>query len=149
MGYSGESGRAVALLVSVPSLPFSTPDGVQWNGYGGLYGQSGANYLPTAPRNSNSGRWNHRLDLRASRRIPVGGRALAEVLFEGFNVLNRRNYNGFNNTLYTAVASTVTTPVATPIVLRANENYMTPNNNSSQPDGTNARRFQIALRLRY
>jgi hypothetical protein len=147
--YTAESGRAIASLISVPSLPFSTADGTQWNGYGGLRGQGGANFLPIVPRNGVAGEWNYRLDLRISRDVRLTERLVAQVVVEGFNLSNTSNFNGFNTTIYDATATTATTPLATPVVLRANTSYLVPNNDGSQPDGTNARRFQVALRFRF
>jgi hypothetical protein len=147
--YTAESGRAVATLVTVPSIPFATPDSTQWNGYGGLNGQAGTNFLPTIPRNSVAGVWNYRLDMRVSREFVMPGGRSVEGILEGFNVLNRSNFNGFNTTGYTAAATTATTPVTTPIALTASSSYLQPNNDGSQPDGTNARRFQIAIRVRF
>lgn len=147
--YTAESGRAIASLVSVPSIPFATPDGVQWNGYGGLRGQGGANFLPIVARNGVAGEWNYRLDLRISRDVHVSDRLVAQVVVEGFNLSNTSNFNGFNTTIYDATATTATTPLATPVVLRTNTSYLVANNDGSQPDGTNARRFQIALRFRF
>jgi hypothetical protein len=43
------------------------------------------------------------LDLRLSRRIPMGSRASLQALVEAFNVLNRVNYAGVNNTWGTAL----------------------------------------------
>jgi hypothetical protein len=40
-------------------------------------------------------------------------------------------------------------PIGTPIPLTRRANFGSPNNDGSQPDGTNARRFQLALRLRF
>jgi hypothetical protein len=146
--YTAESGRAVASLVSVPSIPFATPDGVQWNGYGGLNGQAGTNFLPTLPRNGVAGDWNYRLDLRVSRTFQIS-RVTLEAIAEGVNVFNRSNYNGYNTTIYTATATTATTPLATPVVLTSSPSYLVVNNDGSQPDGTNARRFQVALRFKF
>jgi len=72
-----------------------------------------------------------------------------EMLGEGFNVLNRANYNGYNSTAFNTVATTVTTPLTAPVLLNANSNLRTPNNDGSQPDGTNARRIQVSLRLKF
>jgi hypothetical protein len=68
---------------------------------------------------------------------------------EGFNVFNRSNYNGFNTTMYTASATTTATPLSQPILLTPAAGYLAPNNDASPPDGTNARRLQLALRLRF
>src|SRR5262249_16629246 len=66
----------------------------------------------------------------------------------------------FNGTLYdadfpvnpaTGVKYTATNPppLGTPIPLTRRNNFGLPNNDGSQPDGTNARRYQIAVRLRF
>jgi hypothetical protein len=73
----------------------------------------------------------------------------AEVLLEGFNVFNRSNYNGFNTTIYNAATTANTTPLATPIALSPTANFLTPNNDATPPDGTNARRLQLSMRLRF
>jgi hypothetical protein len=146
-----ESGRPYSDGVSVPNLPF-TLNGAQYNGFGGLRGLGGGgdrNIAPNTERNSTYGDKNIKVDLRLSRDFHLGGRTMMEVLLEGFNIFNRDNYNGFNSTHYDAQATTVNTPMAEPIVLTARPDFGTPNNDGSQPDGTNARRFQIAIRMRY
>lgn len=147
--YTAESGRGLADLVTIPQLPFTAPDGAQWNGFGGILGQGGLNFLPTVERNSDHGEANYRLDLRLARDFRLGERAVLEVLGEAFNLFNTSNFNGFGNTIYDAASTPATTPLATPVELRSNVNYRRNTNNSSQPDGTNARRFQIALRFRF
>lgn len=147
--FTGESGRAVATLLSIPQLPFSTPDGTQWNGYGGVLGQGGPNFLPIVPRNGEKGDSNYRFDLRLARDIALTERLRIELLGEAFNLLNRSNYNGFFTTAHEAVSTTAATPLATPVQLNANTRFFRPTNSASQPDGTNARRFQLALRFRF
>ena len=49
--------------------------------------------------------FNYRVDLRVARDFRVG-RAVVELLAEGFNVFNRKNFNGFNSTRYDAQATT-------------------------------------------
>lgn len=147
--YTIESGRPVSALVSIPNIPFATPDGAQYNGFGGILGQGGPNFLPVEEANSRYGEWNYRFDLRLAREFRIRERFSVEVLGEAFNLWNTSNFNGFNNTIYQATATTVTTPLASPIVLRPDTSFLVENNNSSQPDGTNARRFQLAVRLRF
>jgi len=149
--YTAESGRPFAAIVAVPAIPF-TLDGVQYNGFGGLRGQGGGNsrnLAPNIPRNSNFGDANYRLDLRVARDIRVKENFTLELIGESFNLFNRSNFNGNNSTLYDALATTATTPLATPITLVERANFGVGNNNGSQPDGTNARRFQLALRFRF
>lgn len=145
-----ETGRPYSDGVSVGTLLFVL-DGAQYNGFGGLRGLGGGgdrNVAPNTERNSTYGDKNVRVDLRVARDFKVG-RSNVEVLLEGFNVFNRKNFNGFQSTRYEAQATTVTTPLDQPIVVTERTDFGTPNNNGSQPDGTNARRFQLAIRFRY
>ena len=148
--FTAESGRPYSDGVSVGNLPF-TVNGAEYLGFGGLYGQGGGgdrNVAPNSERNSTYGDANYRLDLRLSRTVKLG-RAAVELLGEGFNVFNRKNFNGFRSTRYDAVATTVTTPLAQPVVLTERTDFGVANNDGSQPDGTNARRFQVAIRVKY
>lgn len=148
---TAESGRPYSAQVSVPNLPFVL-DGVQYNGFGGLLGQGGGgdrNLAPNVVRNSHYGDANYRADLRVARDFRVKGPLVVEMVAEGFNIFNRANYNGFRNTLYDAQGTTVSTPLSAPIVLTQRADFGVPNNDSSQPDGTNARRFQLAARFRF
>jgi hypothetical protein len=148
--FTAESGRPYSDGVSVGNLPF-TLDGAEYLGFGGLYGQGGGgdrNVAPNTERNSTYGDANYRLDLRLSRTIKLG-RAAVELLGEGFNLFNRKNFNGFRSTRYDAIATTVTTPLAQPVVLTERTDFGVANNNGSQPDGTNARRFQVAIRVKF
>ena len=105
--------------------------------------------MPAIARNGNTGPSVYKLDLRVAREIRVGENAHLELLGESFNIFNHTNYTGFNTTLYTAPATTNTTPLATPILLTASSTYLTPNSDASPPDGTNARRFQLSVRFRF
>jgi hypothetical protein len=147
-----ESGRPVASFISIGSIPFLGPDGKTYNGFGGIRGQGTGgdrNLMPSIPRDSIAGPANYKLDLRVAREIAVTERLRVQVLAEGFNVFNRSNYNGFNTTMYTAAATTTATPLSQPILLTPSAGYLAPNNDASPPDGTNARRLQLALRLRF
>ena len=149
--YTAETGRPFAALVSVPNLPF-TFNGAQYNGFGGLLGQGGGsdrNLAPNIERNSNYGEPNYRLDLRLARDIRLTERLVLELVGEGFNIFNTANFNGFRTTLYEAQATTTSTALATPVVLTERSDFGVESNNSSQPDGTNARRFQLAVRFRF
>jgi hypothetical protein len=84
-----------------------------------------------------------------SRELRITERLHVEVMAEGFNIFNHSNYNGFNTTLYTAAATTTATPLATPIALTPTAGYFSPNNDAAPPDGTNARRLQLAIRFRF
>ena len=125
-----------------------------------MLGMGGLSLAPNVPRNSNYGDANYRIDFRVARDIKVGERLVVELLGEAFNIFNRSNFNGFNGTLYDAdfpvnpatglkYTATNPPPISTPIPLTARINFGFPNNDGSAPDGTNARRFQLALRLRF
>lgn len=145
---SAESGRPFAATVSVPNIPF-TLNGAQYNGFGGILGLGGLNLAPDIPRNSNYGEPNYRVDLRLGRDIRLTERFVMELLAEGFNIFNRSNFNGFRSTIYDAQATTTTTPLSTPVALTRRSDFGLPNNDGSQPDGTNARRLQLAIRFRF
>jgi Carboxypeptidase regulatory-like domain len=147
-----EAGRPIGEFISVPSLPFLGMDGNTYNGFGGLLGQGTGgdrSLLPTVGRDSLAGPANYSLALRLSRDFRVTERFHIEALAEAFNVFNHSNYNGFNDTIYTAAATTNTTPLATPVMLTPTAGYLGPISDSSPPDGTNARRLQLALRFRF
>jgi len=158
--FTAESGRPFAATLSLPNIPF-TLDGAQYTGFGGILGLGGLNLAPDVPRNSNYGDVNYRIDLRVARDVKLGEKFVVELLGEAFNLFNRSNFNGFNSTLYNAAfpllpgsttdrfSATNPPPLATPIPLTRSSNFGAPNNDGSQPDGTNARRFQLALRFRF
>ncbi len=146
--YTAETGRPYSSLISVPSIPF-TDGGAQYNGFGGLLGQGGLNLAPNVKRNSNYGVPNYKVDLRLARDIRIKEKLIVEIVAESFNLFNRSNFNGFRTTLYEAAATTTATALATPIVLTQRTDFGVENNDGSQPDGTNARRFQLALRFRF
>jgi Carboxypeptidase regulatory-like domain/TonB dependent receptor len=158
--FTAESGRPFAATISLPNIPF-TLDGAQYTGFGGILGLGGLNLAPDVPRNSNYGDVNYRIDLRVARDVKFGEKFVVELLGEAFNLFNRSNFNGFNSTLYNAAfpllpgsttdrfSATNPPPLTTPIPLTRSANFGAPNNDGSQPDGTNARRFQLALRFRF
>jgi outer membrane receptor protein involved in Fe transport len=158
--FTAESGRPFAATVSVPTIPFLS-GGAQYTGFGGILGLGGLNLAPDVPRNSNYGDANYRFDLRVARDIKLGEKFVVELLGEAFNLFNRSNFNGFGSTLYdadfpflpgsttTRYSATNPPPLGTPIPLTRRANFGAPNNDGSQPDGTNARRFQLALRFRF
>ena len=146
--FTAESGRPYSSGISASNVYFTGPDGAQYNGFGGILGQGGLSLLPNVKRNSNTGWPNYRVDLRVARDFRLKERLTVEVLGEGFNVFNHANYNGYNSTLYYA-SSSATSPVTAPVQLTTSSNFGVPNGDQGPPDGTNARRFQLALRFRF
>lgn len=148
--YTAESGRPYSANISIPTISFSQNGQIFTPFGGGTLGLGGLSLAPDVPRNSIYGEANYRIDLRLSRRFNITERVSMELIGEGFNVLNRGNFNGFNTTLYNTVTPSPNPPTAdTPIVFLLNNSFGERNNNGSQPDGTNARRFQLAARLRF
>lgn len=148
--YTAESGRPYSANLSLAQLSF-TNNGQTYSPFGGgTLGLGGLSIAPNIARNSIYGFANYKLDLRLSRTFRIKERASVELLAEGFNVFNRSNFNGFNTTFYNTTTPSPNPPtLATPIVFTANPSFGTPNNDGSQPDGTNARRFQLAARFRF
>ena len=131
-------------------MQFLNTDGAVYNGFGGLRGQGSAgSFLPTIGRNSIYGDNNYRVDLRLARQFHVTEQLRMEILGEAFNIMNHANYNGYNSTAFNSVATTAATPLSAPIALIPNSNFRVANNDGSQPDGTNARRIQVSLRLKF
>jgi Carboxypeptidase regulatory-like domain len=148
--FSAETGRPYSPNISVNSVQFLGTDGAVYNGFGGLLGLGGTgNFVPTLGRDSIYSDNNYKIDLRISKIFRVAEHLSIEALGEGFNITNHANYNGNNSTLYATTATTATTPLSAPITLTQQSNFGIPNNDGSQPDGTNARRLQIALRLKF
>ena len=149
--FVAESGRPYSASISASNLNFSSPDGTQYSGFGGgIYGQGGLSLLPTIERNSNTGDASYRVDIRLARDFHVTNRVVLEGLIEGFNIFNANIWTQYNNTAFTATAtSAATTSPTTPVVLAPTTNFGTPSADSGFPDGTNARRFQVAVRFRY
>jgi hypothetical protein len=149
--FVAESGKPYSASISASNLNFSTSDATQYNGYaGGIYGQGGLSLLPTIERNSNAGDASYRVDVRLARDLHVTSRLVIEVLGEAFNIFNNHIWTQYNNTAYTATATNAaTTSPTTPVILVPTTNFGTPSADSGFPDGTNARRFQVAVRFRY
>jgi outer membrane receptor protein involved in Fe transport len=89
---------------------FGLPTGTVTPG-GGVNGSGGATRYPGAPRNFFKQPSIQYLDLRLSRRFPIGERAKIEVLAEAFNFFNRTQVATVNSTLY-SYRSCTTGPAA-------------------------------------
>ena len=147
--FTAESGRPYSATVAFPTVSF-TQNGQTFTPFGGgTLGLGGLSLAPDVPRNSIYGENNYRLDMRLARTFRVAEKFNIELLAEGFNVFNRGNFNGFNSTLYTVDTITGIPAANTPIRLTRNPRFGERTNDGSQPDGTNARRFQLAARFRF
>jgi len=149
--FTAESGRPYSATVSFPTISFSSNGQIYTPFGGGTLGIGGSSLAPDIERNSIYGDSNYKLDLRLTRTFRIKENVSLELIAEGFNVFNRSNFNGFNTTIYTVTAPPAGTvqDVSVPIKFATNPTFGTPNNDGSQPDGTNARRFQIAAKMRF
>lgn len=148
--FTAESGRPYSATVSFPTLSFTQNGQIFTPFGGGTLGLGGLSLAPDFERNSFYGENNYKVDLRLSRTFRIAEKFSVELIGEGFNIFNRANFNGFNSQLYSVVSPLPNPPgVDTPIRFIRNDSFGERNNNSSQPDGTNARRFQIAARVRF
>ena len=147
--YTAESGRPYSATVAFPTLSFTQNGQIFTPFSGGTLGLGGLSLAPDVERNSIYGENNYRLDLRLARTFRVKEKVSIELIAEGFNVFNRANFNGFNSGLYSVVTPTGTPAVDTPIQFTRNASFGQRTNDGSQPDGTNARRFQLAARFRF
>ncbi|CAN5156259.1 hypothetical protein BH20ACI1_BH20ACI1_18750 [soil metagenome] len=148
--FTGESGRPYSANISIPTISFVQNGQIFTPFGGGTLGLGGLSLAPNIERNSIYGEANYKVDMRLSRKFKVTERVEVELLAEGFNVFNRANFNGFNTTLYNTITPSPNPPLAdTPIQFLQNDSFGARNNDGSQPDGTNARRFQLAARFRF
>jgi len=65
------------------------------------------------PRNALEGLPLHKVDLHATKDIPLGGRAKAQVIGEVFNLFNHANYGAYNASLNPAANTAATTATST------------------------------------
>lgn len=117
--FAAYSGAPLNVIVSgsIPS-PGITQDPACWPGAvtvnacstpgGGVNGSGGAARFTLIPRNKVSlpKIWN--LDLRISRRIRFKESQALEFLIEGFNLFNRTQVTGENNSIYTVTSTAAT-----------------------------------------
>lgn len=103
------------------------------NGSGGW---TRAPFLPVSSINVDKIR---RVDARLSREIPIREGVRAQLMFEAFNVFNMMYNTSVNTQAYTA-ANGILTP--TPGLGRGTQSQ-------GFPDGTNARRAQVAMRFTF
>jgi len=131
------------LASAEPATATVSVSGTQFTGvtfYGSsLNGSGGWTRVPFFPVNSLDIDQVYRVDARLSRALPFSERVKGYLMFEGFNVFNTQ-YNTSVNTAAFIATKGVLNPVA---------GLGTGNQSSAFPDGTDARRCQVALRLTF
>jgi Carboxypeptidase regulatory-like domain len=111
---------------------------------GGINGSGGSLRFALLPRNAFHQPSIQYLDLRVSRRFPIGEKAKIEVLAEAFNFFNRTQVTGVNTTIYSF--STSGCPVGGSLqCLTAN----TPFQQTTGADSTLFRERQVQLAVRF
>jgi outer membrane receptor for ferrienterochelin and colicin len=126
------SAQALTPTVRVSGAPFS---GAAFNTT--LNGFGGTNRVPFLPFASLDIDQTYRLDARLARELPFTETVKGYLQFEAFNVTNSV-VNTFRLTERYSASGGVLTPTAS---------YGSPTQSQGFPDGTNARRAQVSLRL--
>jgi outer membrane receptor protein involved in Fe transport len=119
----------------------STGNGTVFQGvqlaFSTLNGTGGWNRVPFWPVSSLDIDRTYRVDARLSRNLPFSERVKGSLMFEAFNAFNTQYNTGVNTQAFT-VSGNVLKPVAGLGVGNQSQGF---------PDGTNARRCQVALRV--
>src|SRR5205085_2895938 len=105
--------------------------------YSTLNGSGGWSRVPFLPVGSIDVDRIQKVDARVERQLPFSDRVKGKIMFEAFNVFNMQYNSSVTTTAYTAAAG-VLTPNASLGKGTASQGF---------PDGTNARRAQVAFRL--
>jgi len=126
-----------------PATATVSVSGTQFTGvtfYGStLNGSGGWGRVPFWPVNSLNIDRIYRVDARLSRTLPFSERVKGYLMFEAFNVFNTQYNTSVNTAAY----------IATKGVLNPVSGLGTGNQSSAFPDGTDARRCQVALRVTF
>jgi len=140
------SSQPATALVAVQGQQFS---GVTMNYTSSLNGSGGWARVPFLPINSLQTGPQYSVDARFAKVLPISERIKATLLFEGFNVFNTQYNTGVNTIAYTSIgvlppgqANGTLTGTLKPVPGAGAGNAA-----QGFPDGTNARRLQVALRI--
>ncbi len=147
-----ELSSITTMASSQPVSATISPSGTQFAATpllytGSLNGSGGWNRVPFWPVNSVNIDRVYRVDARLARTIPINERFKGYLMFEAFNVFNTEYNTSVQTSAYTASGG-VLKPVTT--VTTAGQTVTSLGFGSSSqgfPDGTNARRMQVAFRL--
>jgi len=141
-----ELSGLTTMASSMPTNATITASGNQFTSLGittpytnSLNGSGGSTRVPFYPVNSLDVDKIYRVDARISRNIPINERIKALLMFEAFNVFNTI-YNTSINTQAFSASGGILKPVAGLGVGNSSQGF---------PDGTNARRAQVALRFTF
>ena len=105
--------------------------------YSTLNGSGGWNRVPFWAVSSLDVDQVYRVDARITRVLPINERVKLNLMFEAFNMFNTISNTGINTQAYSATGG----------ILRPTANLGVGNQSQGFPDGTNARRCQVSMRL--
>jgi hypothetical protein len=113
--------------------------------YSTLNGSGGWNRVPFLPVGTLNVDQTYNVDARLTRNLPISERVKATLNFEAFNACNTIHNTSIQQTAYSVNAGGILKPQLT------NGVSILGNGSASQgfPDGTNARRAQVALRFTF
>ncbi|MDR3717393.1 MAG: carboxypeptidase regulatory-like domain-containing protein [Bryobacteraceae bacterium] len=137
-----ELSSITTMASSQPTTAYASVSGTQFTGVSfyatsTLNGSGGWGRVPFWPVNSLNIDKMYRVDARLTRNLPFTEKVNGMLIFEAFNAFNTQYNTGVNTTAYTATKG-VLVPVAGLGVGNQSQGF---------PDGTNARRAQVAFRL--
>jgi hypothetical protein len=140
------SGEPVTPTVLVAGNQFSTVPMAYLNS---LNGSGGWPRVPFEAIGSLQTDAQRNLDARLSRTLPFTERIHGVLSLEAFNLLNTQRVTGLNSVAYLAVTTLPAGVANGPYtgVLKPAANAGTGNSSNSFPDGTSARRAQVAFRV--
>lgn len=124
-----------------PTISFSGSTSSQFSGinlaYATLNGSGGWNRVPFLPVGYLNVDQTFRVDGRITRSLPFTERVKANLIFEAFNMFNTQYNTAINTLMYQASGG----------ALKPYANVGNGTQSQGFPDGTNARRAQVALRI--
>jgi hypothetical protein len=132
--YQYGSGNYATPTVFVSGSPFA---GAAFNS--SLNGLGGSNRVPFIPRSSIRQDDANRADIRLAKLFPIGERVRLQFLFEAFNVTNSQYDTAVRTQAYQASGG----------VLSPTPRLGEGTTSAGFPDGTNARRAQLGLRVTF
>ena len=149
-----ELSGIATLASSLPATELVMVNGQQFSGITMVYanalnGAGGWARVPFIPVNSLRAQPQYTVDARISRTLPFTERIKGVVLLEGFNLFNTQHNTGVYTVGYTATTTLPAGAVSGPTsgVLRPVAGLGVGNASQGFPDGTTARRCQVAFRL--
>ena len=129
------SSQPVSATISVSGQQFPSLGSMIYTST--LNGTGGWNRVPFWPVSSLNIDQIYRVDTRLSRDLPFSERIKASLMFEGFNVFNTQYNTGVNTQAFAASGG----------ILRPTAGLDLGNQSQGFPDGTNARRLQVGVRV--